>query len=82
MRDGVKIAVTVVLPKDLPADKKIPALLTMTRYWRGRQGGEPNAFIPAHGYATVFVDARGTGASYGVWKARSHKKKQKTTAKS
>jgi uncharacterized protein len=69
MRDGVKIAVTVVLPKDLPADQKIPALLTMTRYWRGRQGGEPNAFIPAHGYAMIFVDARGTGASYGVWKA-------------
>ena len=69
MRDGVKIAVTVVLPKDLPADQKIPAILTMTRYWRGRQGGEPNAFIPAHGYAMVFVDARGTGASFGVWKA-------------
>ena len=69
MRDGVKIAVTVVLPKDLPTDQKIPAILNMTRYWRARQGGEPNAFIPAHGYATVFVDARGTGASYGVWKA-------------
>src|SRR6185503_4690770 len=69
MRDGVKIAVTVVLPKDLPADQKIPAILNMTRYWRGRQGGEPNAFIPAHGYAMVFVDARGTGASFGVWRA-------------
>src|SRR5262245_48172938 len=55
MRDGVKIAVTVVMPKDLPANQKIPAILNMTRYWRGRQGGEPNAFIPAHGYATVFV---------------------------
>src|SRR5215211_5198120 len=46
MRDGVKIAVTLVLPKDLPADQKIPAIMTMTRYWRGRQGAEPNAFIP------------------------------------
>jgi len=69
MRDGVKIAVQLVLPKDLPADKKIPAILTMTRYWRAQQNGEPNAFLPAHGYATVFVDARGTGASFGVWKA-------------
>jgi len=69
MRDGVKIAVTVVLPKDLPADEKVPAILNMTRYWRGRQGQEPNAFLPSHGYATVFVDARGTGASFGVWKA-------------
>lgn len=69
MRDGVKIAVQLVLPKDLPADKKIPAIMTMTRYWRARQDGQPNAFMPSHGYATVFVDARGTGASYGVWKA-------------
>lgn len=69
MRDGVKIAVQLVLPKDLPADKKIPAIMTMTRYWRARQDGQPNAFLPSHGYATVFVDARGTGASFGVWKA-------------
>lgn len=69
MRDGVKIAVQLVLPKDLPADKKIPAIMTMTRYWRARQDGQPNAFFPSHGYATVFVDARGTGASFGVWKA-------------
>jgi len=69
MRDGVKLAVQLVLPKDLPADKKIPAVLTMTRYWRAQQGREPNAFLPSHGYATVFVDARGTGASFGVWKA-------------
>jgi putative CocE/NonD family hydrolase len=69
MRDGVKIAVQLVLPKDLPADRKIPAVLTMTRYWRAQQDREPSAFLPSHGYATLFVDARGTGASFGVWKA-------------
>ncbi len=69
MRDGVKIAVSLMLPKDLPADQKLPAIMTMTRYWRGREGGQPNTFIASHGYATVFVDARGTGASFGVWKA-------------
>ena len=69
MRDGVKIAVQLVLPKDLPGGQKIPAILTMTRYWRAQQGAQPNAFFPAHGYAAVFVDARGTGASFGVWKA-------------
>lgn len=69
MRDGVKIAVTVVLPEPLPANEKIPAVMTMTRYWRGKQGEQPAAFYPAHGYAHVLVDARGTGASYGVWKA-------------
>ena len=48
MRDGVKIAVQLVLPKDLPADQKIPAVLVMTRYWRARQGdGQPNSFLPA-----------------------------------
>lgn len=69
MRDGVKIAIQVVLPKDLPADQKLPAVMIMTRYWRHRQGQEAGTFMPSHGYATVFVDARGTGASYGVWKA-------------
>ena len=69
MRDGVKIAIQVVLPKDLPADQKLPAVMVMTRYWRARQGDGPGTFMPSHGYATVFVDARGTGASFGVWKA-------------
>ena len=45
MRDGVKIAVQLVLPKDLPADKKIPAIMTMTRYWRAQQDGQPNRFF-------------------------------------
>lgn len=69
MRDGVKIAVTVVLPDGLPSNEKIPAVLTMTRYWRGKQGEQPSTSLPSFGYAAVFVDARGTGASYGVWKA-------------
>lgn len=69
MRDGVKIAITLALPKGLPANEKIPAVLTMTRYWRGKQGEEPGTSYPRQGYAHVFVDARGTGASYGVWKA-------------
>ena len=69
MRDGVKIAVTVVLPEGLPANEKIPAVMSMTRYWRGKQGQQSNTFYPGHGYAHVLVDARGTGASYGVWKA-------------
>jgi len=69
MRDGVKIAIQLVLPKDLPSDQKLPALMVMTRYWRARQGDQPGTFFPSHAYATLFVDARGTGASFGVWKA-------------
>jgi len=68
MRDGVRIAIDVLVPKDLPAGEKIPAILDMTRYWRARQGENPNAFFSAYGYAQVFVDARGTGASFGVWR--------------
>src|SRR6266849_1399778 len=41
MRDGVKIAITVVLPKDLPPGEKIPAVMNMTRYWRARAGQLP-----------------------------------------
>ena len=34
MRDGIKIAVEVVLPKNRSLEDKIPALLSQTRYWR------------------------------------------------
>lgn len=69
MRDGVKIAVDVVLPKNLPPSEKIPTIMQMTRYWRSRQGGQPGTWFPSHGYANVLVDARGTGASFGIWRA-------------
>src|SRR5690242_7127814 len=38
MRDGVKIAIDVVLPDDLPDGRRIPTILTMTRYWRSEAG--------------------------------------------
>ena len=69
MRDGVKIAIDVVLPKPLAAGEKLPTIMHMTRYWRSNQGDKPGLFFPGHGYAEVFVDARGTGASFGVWRA-------------
>ncbi len=87
MLDGVKIAIDVVLPKNLPVGEKIPAVMNMTRYWRAHEGrvpmlggvsvtsvggdsvSKPLPFFVAHGYATVFVDARGTGASFGIWRA-------------
>ncbi len=34
MRDGVRLAVTLVLPKPLAEGDKIPTLLSQTRYWR------------------------------------------------
>ncbi|HEX4295791.1 MAG TPA: CocE/NonD family hydrolase [Rhizomicrobium sp.] len=81
MRDGVRIALSVALPKDLKPGEKVPALIKGTPYWRAAQYsflggamaelglfnyGEPdNAFMNARGYAIVTVDARGTGASFG-----------------
>ncbi|HEV2763342.1 MAG TPA: CocE/NonD family hydrolase, partial [Pyrinomonadaceae bacterium] len=72
MRDGVRIAVDVLLPKGLPPAAKIPTLLSFTRYWRARDGAQPDnlqKFFVGHGYALVMVDVRGTGASFGVWTA-------------
>jgi putative CocE/NonD family hydrolase len=80
MRDGVKIAIDVSLPKDLPVGDKVPAILIMARYWRSFQlrmeqpgkvpmGPRPAVadFMVSHGYAVITVDARGAGASFGVW---------------
>ena len=79
MRDGIGIAVDVHLPKDLPPDEKLPALLINTPYYRrfkvapaeaSEVEASPNTgyirefFVP-HGYAVVVADVRGTGASFG-----------------
>ena len=69
MRDGVRLAITVVLPKDLSPGEKVPTIMDMTRYWRAQQGGKPQLLFITHGYASVLVDARGTGASFGIWRA-------------
>ena len=72
MRDGVKIAVDVILPKELPAGERLPTIMQMTRYHRSNEGqppvGDQHKFFTSHGYAVVLVDARGTGASTGTWK--------------
>jgi putative CocE/NonD family hydrolase len=80
MRDGVQIAVDVLLPWDLEPHERLPAVLTMTRYWRSFELRipEPRRRAPiaprepladdlvARGFAMVVVDARGSGASRGV----------------
>jgi X-Pro dipeptidyl-peptidase (S15 family) len=72
MPDGVKIAADVILPRDLTADAKLPAVLTQTRYWRATEGRQPTGadrYWINHGYAVVNTDVRGTGASFGRWPA-------------
>lgn len=75
MRDGVKIAVDVYLPENMPDGDRLPAILSQTRYWRNIDLRWPvSAFISLpeeieriveSGYALVRLDARGSGASFG-----------------
>jgi putative CocE/NonD family hydrolase len=41
MRDGVELAVEVILPGDLEAGARVPALLSQTRYWRAKEMRAP-----------------------------------------
>ncbi|WAS91778.1 CocE/NonD family hydrolase [Nannocystis punicea] len=80
MRDGVRLAVDVILPEPMPAER-VPVVLFQTRYWRSfatlfpDQPGVPpigprDASVDklvAAGYGVVVADVRGTGASAGTW---------------
>lgn len=76
MDDGTRIAVDVWLPRERPADGRLPAVLRLGRYWRDYAlppllrsvlGRYPRhvAWLNEAGYAVVMVDVRGTGASFG-----------------
>jgi hypothetical protein len=76
MRDGVRLAVDLSLPRQTAPGARLPALLAMTRYWRAQQLRAPlnlflglpdpaRDFFTAYGYALLRVDMRGTGASEG-----------------
>ncbi len=77
MRDGVRVAVDLWLPENLPSGRRLPAVIQPTRYWRNFDLRWPfNALIGPplatrmlcrFGYALIIVDARGSGASFGVW---------------
>ena len=82
MRDGIKIAVEVLLPKNISPADKLPAILLQTRYWRDYDFRIPFKWFMkdydfgyskylykigiSRGYAFVKVDVRGTGASFGT----------------
>ena len=78
MPDGVRLAVDVWLPAGTKPGARLPTVLEADRYWRARAyaGGiknnpDYNIAAPwnARGYAYVFADLRGTGASFGTLKA-------------
>lgn len=78
MRDGTRLALDMYKPV-VPPEKKIPALVEMTRYWRrpdlgGKQevGKKPKldplsqqVVFARRGYVVLSIDVRGTGASFG-----------------
>ncbi|MGE0442135.1 MAG: CocE/NonD family hydrolase [Gemmatimonadales bacterium] len=69
MPDGVRLAADVYLPAARGADR-LPTILVSTRYWRAAQGqglGPNEKFWISRGYAFVYADVRGTGASFGQW---------------
>lgn len=80
MRDSIRIAIDVYLPKHLEENAKIPTLIHQTRYWRspdlrwpfsmftnGLLGpmGKAIQEVVSNGYAIVNMDSRGSGASFG-----------------
>ncbi|MEL6674044.1 MAG: CocE/NonD family hydrolase [Bacteroidota bacterium] len=84
MPDGIRLAVTCLLPSPLGKAQQIPALLHQTRYWRAAQLRPPFSWISngllgkegkmireilRQGYAFINVDVRGSGASFG---SRAH----------
>ena len=76
MRDGIRLAVDVYLPTELPSRTRLPTILEQTRYWRSSRlkPGAPDSLdrpradireFVTRGYAYVVVDVRGSGASFG-----------------
>jgi uncharacterized protein len=68
MRDGVRIAIDVLLPKELRADQRVPTIFKFSSFGRAAVDGsvsEEDRFWVQHGFARVLVDERGTGASFG-----------------
>lgn len=76
MRDGTRLATYTILPADANGNvvtTPLPTILVQTAYngMLGRVvppiGVDP--YMVRHGYATVIVDQRGTGQSFGLWQA-------------
>jgi len=82
MRDGVRLAANVYLPKlpDGAEPRNLPALLTRTPYSKDAVPSPPadaqlsrpgmadyGSYFTSHGYAVVVQDVRGRYKSEGVW---------------
>lgn len=64
MRDGVRLATDVFLPKE---NGRWPAILVRTPYNRKAPYTNSYRYFAAHGYAVVLQDVRGRHASQGIF---------------
>lgn len=85
MRDGVRVAVDVYLPRGAGVPARMPAIIRQTRYLRSLEVNAPfgalgvasqfDLYVKTRreflraGYAWIDVDVRGTGASTGIWRS-------------
>jgi hypothetical protein len=85
MRDGVRIAIDVYVPRGPSVPPRMPAIVRQTRYLRSLEVNAPFGALGVAsqfdlyaktrreflraGYAWVDVDVRGTGASTGIWRS-------------
>ena len=63
MPDGVHLHALLYLPEKLSPGQKIPAVLETHPY---RNTPETDDYMARHGYASIYLDVRGTGGSEGI----------------
>jgi putative CocE/NonD family hydrolase len=72
MRDGTLLAVDIYRPTQngTVVEEPLPVIWMHTRYLRRNIHFEPSGglFLTSYGYVTAAVDARGSGASFGIRK--------------
>jgi hypothetical protein len=69
MRDGVRIAIDLLLPRELGTGQKLPVIFQISIFGRAavdRSISDEDRFWVKHGFARVLIDERGTGASFGT----------------
>jgi putative CocE/NonD family hydrolase len=64
MRDGISLDSDQYVPDHACP---CPVILVQTPYRKNGGVAEFNPYFPAHGYAEIVVDVRGTGSSEGYW---------------
>lgn len=88
MDDGVVLRADLTRPTKSgePVRRKLPVIITITAYNKtvigsgGGLGGADPGYLVKRGYQQLTVDARGTGASEGIWGAFSKREGKDATA--